>query len=114
MQKEMTVGQGGAITNLSDADLKLALRKRPRVGESVFQAILFACVVLSIFTTIGIVYSLAKDSLASPPGYDTHPPVPSHWLEGEGTIFLSGADHLPLQLGVLPTLVVYSMESVPM
>jgi len=63
MQKEITVGQAGSITNLSDADLRLALRKRPRIGESTIQAILFVCAILSIFTTIGIVYFLAKESL---------------------------------------------------
>ncbi len=64
MQKEMAVGQSSTIIDMSDADLKLALRKRPRIGESVIQTLLFACAVLSIFTTIGIVYFLAKESLS--------------------------------------------------
>jgi phosphate transport system permease protein len=63
MQKEMTVGQGGAITGQSDAERRIALRRRPRIGEAIIQAILFVCAVLSIFTTIGIVYFLAKESL---------------------------------------------------
>jgi phosphate transport system permease protein len=49
---------------MSDTDLKVALRKRPRIGESIIQAILFVCAILSIFTTIGIVYFLAKESLS--------------------------------------------------
>jgi phosphate transport system permease protein len=58
------MGSTSGITSLSDADLKLALRKRPRIGEGVIQGALFVCAVLSIFTTIGIVYFLAKESLA--------------------------------------------------
>jgi phosphate transport system permease protein len=64
MQKEVAMGSTSGITSLSDADLKLALRKRPRIGEGVIQGALFVCAVLSIFTTIGIVYFLAKESLA--------------------------------------------------
>jgi phosphate transport system permease protein len=64
MQREMTVGQSSAITGQSDAELKIALRRRPRVGEGIIQGILFVCAVLSIFTTIGIVYFLAKESLS--------------------------------------------------
>jgi len=64
MQREMTVGQGSTITSQSEADLMIALRRRPRIGEGIIQAILFVCAVLSIFTTIGIVYFLAKESLS--------------------------------------------------
>ena len=64
MQNEVTVGPGGAIRSVSDVDLQLALRRRPRVGEGVILALLFVCAVLSIFTTIGIVYFLAKESLS--------------------------------------------------
>jgi phosphate transport system permease protein len=64
MQKGMTVGQRSAITGESAAELKIALRRRPRIGEGIIQAILFVCAILSIFTTIGIVYFLAKESLS--------------------------------------------------
>ena len=64
MQKQMAVGHGGSITELSDAEIKIELQKRPRIGESIIQGILFLCAVLSIFTTIGIVYFLAKESLS--------------------------------------------------
>jgi phosphate transport system permease protein len=40
-----------------------ALRKKRHVKESLIQAFLFLCGVLSIFTTIGIVYELSKESL---------------------------------------------------
>jgi phosphate transport system permease protein len=39
------------------------LRKRPRVRETLIQAFLFICGAISIFTTIGIVYELGKESL---------------------------------------------------
>lgn len=39
------------------------LRKRPRVGEAIIQAILFLAGFVSIFTTIGIVYELGKEAL---------------------------------------------------
>jgi len=40
-----------------------ALRKKRRWGETLIQASLFACGVLSIFTTVGIVFILARESL---------------------------------------------------
>ncbi|MGC9468370.1 MAG: phosphate ABC transporter permease subunit PstC [Anaerolineae bacterium] len=46
----------------SDAGLQ-ALRKRPRIKESLIEAFLFFCGALSILTTIGIVYELSKESL---------------------------------------------------
>ncbi len=39
-----------------------ALRKRPRIKETLIQAFLFVCGALSILTTIGIVYELGKES----------------------------------------------------
>jgi phosphate transport system permease protein len=50
-----TVGQRAARV--------IDLNKRPRVGESIIQTVLFICGVVSIFTTIGIVYVLAQESL---------------------------------------------------
>lgn len=41
-----------------------ALRKRPRIGESLIKGFLFLCGILSIFTTIGIVYILLEESIA--------------------------------------------------
>lgn len=42
---------------------KEGLRKRPRIGEIVIQSILFFAGFFSIFTTLGIVYELGKESL---------------------------------------------------
>jgi len=39
------------------------LRKRPRLGESIIQTVLFVCGFISIFTTIAIVYVLFQESL---------------------------------------------------
>lgn len=38
------------------------LRKKVRPGESLIQGVLFVCGVLSIFTTLGIVYELGKEA----------------------------------------------------
>ncbi|MFQ3661136.1 MAG: phosphate ABC transporter permease subunit PstC [Chloroflexaceae bacterium] len=46
------------------AERVVDLRKRPRIGESIIQTILFACGFISIFTTIGIVFVLFQESLA--------------------------------------------------
>lgn len=39
------------------------LRKRPRIGETIIQTILFICGFISIFTTLGIVFVLGRESL---------------------------------------------------
>lgn len=41
-----------------------SLAKKSRIGETVIQSFLFICGILSIFTTIGIVYILLSESLA--------------------------------------------------
>lgn len=52
-------------TPLMGTDMKMNdLTKRPRIGESLIQGFLFICGVLSIFTTLGIVYILTTESLA--------------------------------------------------
>lgn len=42
---------------------QINLRKKSRVGESVIQALLFLAGILSIFTTIAIVYELGKEAM---------------------------------------------------
>jgi len=44
------------------ATTTMRLEKRPRIGESVIQGILFACGAISIFTTIGIVIVLGSQA----------------------------------------------------
>ena len=45
------------------SDFPIDLTKRRRPGETIIQSFLFACGAISIFTTLGIVYGLAKESL---------------------------------------------------
>jgi len=45
------------------AQVPIDLRKRPRIREAVIQGFLFLCGVLSILTTIGIVFELGKESI---------------------------------------------------
>ena len=60
----MKVGTlGPAATTAADSDIRLALRKRPRVREAIIQSILFLCGAISILTTIGIVFGLTRESL---------------------------------------------------
>jgi len=42
---------------------RTALRKRPRISETLIQGFLFLCGALSILVTLGIVYELGKESL---------------------------------------------------
>ncbi|HSH04952.1 MAG TPA: phosphate ABC transporter permease subunit PstC [Anaerolineae bacterium] len=52
-----------SLTSRDSIDLG-ELRKKPRIGETIIQSLLFLCGVISILTTIGIVYELGKESLA--------------------------------------------------
>jgi phosphate transport system permease protein len=53
-----------AVVTAPPSAARLALRRRPRVRETVIQGFLFLCGALSILTTFGIVYELGKESLA--------------------------------------------------
>lgn len=46
-----------------EAETIRSLKRKPHVKETLIQAFLFLCGILSIFTTIGIVYELSKESL---------------------------------------------------
>lgn len=53
------------VTPLMKTDITAdSLAKKPRFNETVIQGFLFICGILSIFTTIGIVYILLSESLA--------------------------------------------------
>jgi phosphate transport system permease protein len=43
--------------------IETELRKHPRIGETLIEAFLFLCGAISILTTVGIVYVLAKEAL---------------------------------------------------
>jgi phosphate transport system permease protein len=48
---------------MTDNPLVIKLKKKKRPGESFIQALLLFCGVVSVFTTIGIVFELGKESL---------------------------------------------------
>jgi len=52
-----------ALKNTEKGTSTINLRRRPRWGETVIQALLFFSGFFSIFTTIGIVYELGKEAL---------------------------------------------------
>ena len=52
-----------ALKNTEKQTSTINLRRRPRWGETVIQALLFFSGFFSIFTTIGIVYELGKEAL---------------------------------------------------
>jgi len=59
MQKELAAR---AHTGLP-ADAAISLRKRPRIREALIQGFLLLCGMVSILTTLGIVFELGKESL---------------------------------------------------
>lgn len=59
MDKAQIPGVQSAQAELVRPDLA----KKPHVGESLIQAFLFFCGIISIFITIGIVYELGKEAL---------------------------------------------------
>ena len=52
-----------AIKNTEKKTSTINLRRKPRLGETLIQALLFFSGFFSIFTTIGIVYELGKEAL---------------------------------------------------
>ncbi|HPC07003.1 MAG TPA: phosphate ABC transporter permease subunit PstC [Anaerolineaceae bacterium] len=71
------------------------LRKKPRIGENLIQAVLLICGIISVLTTIGIVFELGKESLL-------FFKMPGVTLKG----FLTGTSWQPAigEFGILPLL----------
>jgi phosphate transport system permease protein len=64
MQSELEAGRTNAvIAAVRVVKPSDSLYKRPRIGEEIIRAFLFFCGVLSIFTTIGIIVVLGRESL---------------------------------------------------
>jgi phosphate transport system permease protein len=67
MQDEMAVKEGSVRdlrpSRSMDGDAAIDLRRRPRTREALIQGFLFLCGVISILTTLGIVFELGKESL---------------------------------------------------
>lgn len=51
------------VAGSADAISRLDLRRRSRPGETIIQSFLFFCGIVSVFTTLGIVYVLFSESL---------------------------------------------------
>lgn len=88
------------------------LRKRPRIGETVMQAVLFICGFVSIFTTIGIVWVLAQEALlffALPEVTLTEFFTNTLWLPGNGEFGI-----LPLVNATMMTSVIAMCVAVPL
>jgi phosphate transport system permease protein len=81
---------------------EMALRKRRRPHETIIQALLFACGIISIFTTLGIVFVLLAESMR---------------FFGSGQVnlieFLTGTTWQPAigEFGILPLFVATIMTS---
>lgn len=71
------------------------LQKKPRIGENLIQAVLLICGIISVLTTVGIVFELGKESLL-------FFKMPGVTLRG----FLTGTSWQPAigEFGILPLL----------
>ena len=63
MSSEALVNQSARAAQTEEIDVAAQLAKRPRVGERIIEGILFAAGVISILTTVGIVFVLFRDAL---------------------------------------------------
>jgi phosphate transport system permease protein len=63
MSSEALVEQQPAAAPTNAEDVAASLRRRPRIGESIIEGILFTAGVISILTTIGIVFVLVRDAI---------------------------------------------------
>ena len=63
MSSEVLLEQPPATVGTTADDVAAQLRKRPRVGETIIEGLLFMAGVISILTTIGIVYVLIRDAI---------------------------------------------------
>jgi phosphate transport system permease protein len=64
MQEQATIATGKAASPATaETELRLALRRRKRPHETAIHGLLFLCGALSILTTLGIAYGLARESL---------------------------------------------------
>jgi phosphate transport system permease protein len=64
MHDEATAAPSSAVEVSAAGAEQIDLRRRRRIGEGTIQAIMFACALLSIFTTVAIVVGLTRESLS--------------------------------------------------
>jgi phosphate transport system permease protein len=58
-----TIYNPATLENQTVRGDKISLEKHPRYGETLIHAFLFLCGIVSIFTTLGIVFELGRESL---------------------------------------------------
>src|SRR5690606_35456042 len=63
MSSEVLLEQPPATVGTTADDVAAQLRKRPRVGETIIEGALFLAGVISILTTVGIVFVLIRDAI---------------------------------------------------
>ena len=63
MSEHVSFIKGTANAEITTEQVAAALRKKPRFGEGIIQSFLFLAGVISILTTIGIVYVLGTESI---------------------------------------------------
>ncbi len=94
MSEEMSIGGAAPVSETTESGVDLR-QQNPRIGETIIQVLLFASGAISIFTTLGIVYVLARESLL-------------FFTNGEVTIveFLTGTTWQPhlKEFGIWPLL----------
>ena len=105
MQGEMRVVAGASIMPQGEADaqLRAALRKRPRLREAMIHALLFLCGAVSILTTVGIVYGLATESLSffTRTMWESVNKRVVEGIDAEATLLELSSGGLPLEQGQL-------------
>jgi phosphate transport system permease protein len=62
MSSEAFVDQTAVVPS-TDEDIATQLKKKPNIKETIIEALLFSAGAISILTTIGIVYVLARDAI---------------------------------------------------
>jgi phosphate transport system permease protein len=94
MSEEISIGGAAPVSETTESRVDLR-QQNPRIGETIIQVLLFASGAISIFTTLGIVYVLARESLL-------------FFTSGEVTIieFLTGTTWQPhlKEFGIWPLL----------
>ncbi|MBE2271305.1 MAG: phosphate ABC transporter permease subunit PstC [Anaerolinea sp.] len=113
MQSQLEAGSTQSATRVIFATKdNRTLYKRPRLGEDAIRLFLLACGVLSIFTTLGIVYELGKEALlfVQTPGFDLIEYFTgTQWAPEAGAVGI-----VPLLTATMVTSVVAMLVAIPL
>jgi phosphate transport system permease protein len=88
-----------ALGRSEDVNAPVDLRRKPRIHESVIKAILLFCGVLSIFTTVGIIFVLGNESISffTRQLWEQTNKVLAYEIDTEQTVFQTEAGGASLQ-----------------